>query len=149
VQSGIAYVPVRWASGAADLEGALALREEVFCREQGVSREEELDGRDRDALHLVALEPGSHEVIGTLRMLIDGELATIGRVAVARGWRRNGLAARMLALALARAREAGLRRARLAAQLEALALYENAGFRVESEPFQEAGIAHVWMERAL
>ncbi len=40
-------------------------------------------------------------------------------------------------------------RVRLAAQLVAVALYEQAGFAVESEQFEEAGIAHVWMGRSL
>ena len=45
---------------------ALALREEVFCHEQGVPREEEIDGRDGEALRAVAPEPGgAQRVIGT------------------------------------------------------------------------------------
>ncbi len=34
---------------------------------------------------------------------------------------------------------------RLAAQLAATGVYRRAGFAVESEPFEEAGIPHVWM----
>jgi predicted GNAT family N-acyltransferase len=55
----------------------------------------------------------------------------------------------MLALALARAREQGCAQVRLAAQLQSAGLYRRAGFTVDSEPFEEAGIAHVWMERPL
>ena len=46
---------IRWALGPADVDAAIALREEVFVREQNVPVEEELDGRDEEALHLVAL----------------------------------------------------------------------------------------------
>jgi putative N-acetyltransferase (TIGR04045 family) len=138
-------IPVRWAGAAGELAAALALREEVFCREQGVPREEEIDGLDGDALHIVALDPASAEVIGTLRLLLDGPRAKVGRVAVERRWRRRGIASRMLALALERARSEGCSRALLASQLQATAVYERAGFQVESEPFEEAGIAHVWM----
>jgi predicted GNAT family N-acyltransferase len=136
---------IRWAQDAADLRGALAVREEVFCREQGVSREEEIDGRDGEALHLVALAPGDRRVIGTLRLLIDAGSAKVGRVAVERDWRGRGVASHMLELALAAAREQGCGRARLAAQLTATGVYRRAGFEVESEPFEEAGIQHVWM----
>jgi predicted GNAT family N-acyltransferase len=136
---------IRWAAGAADVRGALAVREEVFCREQGVSREEEIDGRDGEALHLVALAPGDGSVIGTLRLLIDSGTAKVGRVAVERDWRGRGVASRMLELALAAAREQGCVRARLAAQLTATGVYRRAGFQVESEPFEDAGIQHVWM----
>jgi len=142
-------IPIRWAAGPEDVRGALSVRERVFCIEQGVPPEEELDELDELALHLVALEREDGPVIATLRLLCAGEEAKIGRVAVERVWRRRGIAARMLELALARAGGRGCRRARLAAQLDAVALYEGAGFVVESEIFQEAGIAHVWMTREL
>jgi putative N-acetyltransferase (TIGR04045 family) len=138
-------IPVHWARGPTDLRGALHVREQVFIREQGVSRTEEIDGRDQHAQHVVALEPSSEHVIGTLRLLVDAPTAKVGRVAVERHWRRHGVAARMLALALARAHEQGCTRVRLAAQLTATSVYRRAGFTVESEPFQEAGIEHVWM----
>jgi putative N-acetyltransferase (TIGR04045 family) len=142
-------IEVRWSAAAEDLRGAIAVREEVFCREQGVALSEEIDGLDEQAQHLVALAEDGRRVVGTLRLLINGEQAKIGRVAVEREWRRRGIAARMLQLALTRAGESGCTRARLAAQLDAVALYEQAGFAVESDEFQEAGIPHVWMGREL
>lgn len=142
-------ISLRWAAGPKDLEGAIGLRKLVFCQEQGVPVEDELDGRDDEALHLLALERGRGHVVGTLRLLFDGEVVKVGRVAVAACWRRRGIAARMLAIALARARQRGSRTARLAAQLDAVELYEKAGFAVESDVFQEAGIDHVWMGRRL
>jgi ElaA protein len=142
-------VDIRWVSDPAELEGALRLRERVFCGEQGVSREQELDGLDEEAMHLVAVAADGGEVVGTLRLLLDAGSARIGRVAVQRERRRAGIASRMLDTAVRRARERGCARARLAAQLEATALYENAGFAIESAPFEEAGIAHVWMGRRL
>jgi predicted GNAT family N-acyltransferase len=148
-----AAVEIRWARDREDMRGAFALRERVFCGEQGVAREEELDARDEDALHLVAVGCDAGVVIGTLRLLIDAHdgapIAKIGRVAVQREWRRRGIALAMLERALAEARARGCARVRLAAQLEAVALYEQAGFAVESERFEEAGIQHVWMGRRL
>jgi predicted GNAT family N-acyltransferase len=138
-------IPVYWARGPEDLRGALHVREQVFIREQGVPRAEEIDGRDLYAQHVVALEPDSQRVIGTLRLLIDANTAKVGRVAVEHDWRRRGVAARMLALALTRAHEQGCTHVRLAAQIAATSVYRRAGFSVESEPFQEAGIEHVWM----
>jgi putative N-acetyltransferase (TIGR04045 family) len=142
-------VPIRWVSGAEELRGALMLREEVFCGEQGVPRSEEIDHLDDQAEHLVALEPVAGSVIGTLRLLAGEETARVGRVAVVREWRRRGIALRMLEMALDRARALGCRRARLAAQVDAIELYRRVGFAVESEVFQEAGIDHVWMGREL
>jgi predicted GNAT family N-acyltransferase len=140
---------IRWSLGPEDFAGAIALREDVFCREQGVPVEEEVDGRDAEALHLVALAASGQRVIGTLRLLFDGDVVKVGRVAVERVSRGQGIAARMLELALQEARARGARRARLASQVEVVALYEGAGFIVESGVFEEAGIAHVWMGRQL
>ena len=142
-------VRVRWARAPRDLERALVIRERVFCEEQGVAREDELDGLDADCEHLLALTDDEQRAVATLRLHLTGGTARIGRLAVEREWRRRGIATRMLACALARARRAGCAKARLAAQVEAQALYESAGFSVESEPFQEAGITHVWMELSL
>jgi predicted GNAT family N-acyltransferase len=135
---------IRWVLGARDLAGAFALREQVFYGEQKVPIEEDVDELDRDAQQLVAVD-AQERVIGTLRLLSFGAEAKIGRVAVSARWRRRGIASRMLDTALARAHEQGFERVRLAAQVVAVALYEQAGFAVESAPFQEAGIEHVWM----
>jgi predicted GNAT family N-acyltransferase len=141
-------VAIRWARDEQEVSGAFALREAVFYGEQNVPLQDELDELDRDAQHLVALDPDG-SVIGTLRLLSFGDEAKIGRVAVAAAMRRQGIASRMLEIALARAREQDFRRVRLAAQVAAVALYEQAGFAVESDPFEEAGIPHVWMGLAL
>jgi predicted GNAT family N-acyltransferase len=140
---------IRWAAGRHDIDGALALRERVFCGEQGVPLQMEIDGLDPQAEHLVAVSEPDARVVGTLRLLVDNGTAKVGRVAVDAACRREGIALRMLLIAIERARERGCVRARLAAQLVATDLYRRAGFEVESGPFYEAGIEHVWMGRAL
>jgi predicted GNAT family N-acyltransferase len=146
---GAAPASIRWASGQEDLDGALALRERVFCGEQGVPLEMEVDGLDPQAEHLVALSEPDGRVIGTLRLLVSDGTAKVGRVAVDAERRREGIALRMLLMAVERARELGCERARLAAQLRATEVYRQAGFEVESDPFYEVGIEHVWMGRTL
>jgi predicted GNAT family N-acyltransferase len=140
---------IRWAESPQDVHGAVMVREQVFCVEQGVPQEMELDGRDDDALHLLALAPEGGAVIGTLRLLFEGTRAKVGRVAVEREWRERGIASRMLQVALERARERGCTEARLAAQTKATGVYQRAGFEVQSGEFEEAGIPHVWMSRSL
>ena len=142
-------VELRWAAGEDERRPALTLREQVFCDEQGVPRELEVDGLDDRALHLVALPAGSANTIGTLRLLVDGAEAKVGRVAVAPEWRNRGIASRMLGAALEEAAQRGCRRASLAAQLRATGVYERVGFEIASEPFEQAGITHVWMRRSL
>jgi predicted GNAT family N-acyltransferase len=142
-------IRLRWVNDADELSAALAVRVAVFCGEQGVPYDDEHDPLDDDAAHLVALAGDGDRVVATLRVLREAGTARIGRVAVLADWRHRGIASRMLALAVQRAREEGHARARLAAQIRAKALYEQAGFSVESEPFDEAGIPHVWMGREL
>lgn len=131
-----------------ELRAALALRTEVFVGEQGVSVEEELDGRDDDALHLVAVQDGA--VVGTCRLLAqEGGTTKLGRMAVARALRGRGIASAIIAAAEAEARDAGAARMVLDAQIAAQSLYERAGYVARGERFLDAGIEHVRMEKRL
>jgi predicted GNAT family N-acyltransferase len=138
---------VRPARDESEVDAALALRYEVFCTEQGVSLQEERDGRDGEALHLLVVDDG--EVVGTCRLLIEGSDVKLGRMAVATSHRGRGLAAALLAEADAQARELHARRIVLAAQLTARAVYERAGYAPYGEVFLDAGIEHVMMGKAL
>lgn len=140
---------VRPARGAAEIEAALGLRYEVFCGEQGVTEDEERDGRDRDALHLVAVDAASGAVVGTCRLLLEDGTVKLGRLAVAPAARRRGIATALLAAAEDAAREWGAERISLAAQAYATGLYETAGYAAHGEPFIDARIEHVWMEKPL
>lgn len=140
---------VRPIADAGELAAALALRAEVFCEEQGVTLAAERDGRDDDALHLVAITPGGM-VEGTCRLLFEPPgTARLGRLCVRRGARGRGLAAELLAEAERRARAAGIGRVTLHAQTSALELYRRAGYHAEGLPFEEEGIEHLRMAREL
>ena len=130
-----------------ELAAALALREEVFCGEQGVTFEGDRDGRDHEALHLVAVDD---VVIGTCRMLIEpGGTAKFGRLCVRASARGRGIAAQLLAAAEDEARTAGAVRIGMHAQTDALGLYERAGYTPYGERFDEEGIEHLGMEKHL
>jgi len=138
---------VRRAAGADDLGAALELRHEVFVVEQNVPLPDELDGRDDEAEHLVAVESGA--VVGTCRLLHHDGLTKLGRMAVAPAARGRGVAGALLAEAEAAARRAGSHTMVLDAQTGALGLYERAGYRVEGEEFLDAGIPHLTMRKEL
>lgn len=135
---------IRPARTERERDAALALRHRVFCDEQGVAPELEQDGRDDEALHVVALAGG--EVVGTCRLGFDGPTAKLGRMAVEPSARGAGLGAAILEAGVEQAREAGARRVALNAQTGAAAFYARAGFAPHGEPFQEAGIEHVRMD---
>jgi predicted GNAT family N-acyltransferase len=140
-------IEVRPTRDEAEVAAALALREEVFCGEQGVSLAEERDGRDEEALHVVVVDDGV--VVGTCRLLVEGTTVKLGRMAVSRTRRGLGLARALITEAEARARALGGERIVLAAQLSAQPLYDRAGYAAFGEVFLDAGIEHVMMAKAL
>ena len=131
-----------------ELDAALDLRRRVFCDEQGVPLELERDGRDATALHLVAVD-GSGAVVATCRLLHDGGAMLLQRMAVDRAARGLGVAARLLDAAHAEAAAAGAREVELHAQLAVRDFYARAGYAAEGPEFEEAGIVHVAMRRAV
>jgi ElaA protein len=138
---------VRPVEGEEELAAALALRRAVFCDEQGVPLADELDGRDGEALHVVALEGG--EVLGTCRVLFEKDVARLGRLAVAREARGRGLGGAILGEAETRARSAGVSRMVLASRVDARGLYAGRGYTERGEVFLDAGIDHITMEKDL
>jgi predicted GNAT family N-acyltransferase len=119
----------------------------VFCDEQGVSLQAERDGRDDEALHVVALDRG--QVVGTCRLLVADGVARLGRMAVEPSLRGRGAGLAVLREAEHAAKRAGAGKVRLHAQTAALALYERAGYEALGAPFLEEDIEHVTMERRL
>ena len=138
---------VRPAAGPRERAAALELRRRVFCEEQGVAVELEVDGRDDAALHVVALEGG--RLVGTCRLVFDADTAKLGRMAVEPAARGQGVGAALLRAAEAQARAAGAGRIGLHAQARARDLYARGGFVERGVPFHEAGIRHVHMEKRL
>lgn len=139
---------VRRIRDESELEQALALRREVFVAEQGVPVEEELDGRDGEAIQLVAVDADGL-VQATCRLLADEAGMRVGRLCVRADRRRQGLGAALLAEAEREARAAGASVLAMHAQVTAMPLYERIGYVPVGEPFDEAGIEHLAMEKTL
>src|SRR5271166_5488684 len=92
---------VRRARTQRELSEALKLRHDVFCIEQGVPEREELDGRDHEGIHLiaVAVEQGdteAGEVLGACRLVLVGRTVQFSRLAVRAFARRQGIASALL-----------------------------------------------------
>jgi ElaA protein len=121
------------------------LRQQVFVVEQDCPYPD-LDGRDLEEAtrHVVLLDEGDR-VVGTLRVLDDGDWARIGRVAVAPAARGRGLAAVLMDEAMALC---GDREVRLDAQTGLTGFYAGYGFEVTGPEFDEDGVMHVPMRRA-
>ena len=116
---------------------ASPIRFTVFCEEQGVPREIELDEQDRVSIHAVVFEGATP--IATGRLLPDGH---IGRMAVLKKWRNRGIGSLMLRKLLERAKERGEPQIALSAQIHAVPFYRAHGFVEEGSEYLEAGIRH-------
>ena len=88
---------VRRYRGDREMTELLSLRHDVFCVEQGVPVYEELDGRDGEGVHLVAVSDGA--MLATCRLLFVGPTVQFSRLAVRQSARRQGIATALLPLA--------------------------------------------------
>ncbi|MDZ5663319.1 GNAT family N-acetyltransferase [Nocardioides sp. S-58] len=120
------------------------LRQQVFVVEQDCPYPD-LDGRDLEPTTRLVVLLEDDEVVGTMRVLDDGDAMRIGRVVVAAAGRGRGLAALLMDEAM---RLCGDRAVRLDAQTGLTAFYAVYGFEVTGPEFDEDGIMHVPMSRA-
>lgn len=128
---------------------ATRLRTAVFVQEQGIAPELEWDEADHSALHAVAYN-ALGQVVGTGRLVNFGkQRAKIGRMAVHRAVRGSRVGQQVLAALTGAASQRGDIEVVLHAQLSAVDFYRSQGFAACGSPFDEAGIAHIEMVKAL
>jgi len=147
-------VTVRRAETEADREAALAVRREVFIEEQGVPEDIEVDGKDDEAVHFVAIDDGNP--IGAARLratdastVPEGTIGKVERVAVVADRRGEGLGRAVMAELESTAAALGLEELELHAQLHVEEFYDRLGYETTSDVFEEAGIDHVEMHKPL
>jgi predicted GNAT family N-acyltransferase len=139
-------IHVRTANYDADRDAITGVRFAVFVDEQHVPEDIEIDERERQCVHVLAFD--DDVPVGTGR--IDfGDGGRVGRLAVLAGQRRRGIGSALMTCLHGLAAERGLGRVWCHAQLRAVPFYRHLGYRVTGEPFVEAGIEHVTMERVL
>ncbi len=137
-KSNINIVETSWAQSEMQLR---AIRTPVFVEEQLVTPEFEWDNLDASALHLLAML--KNEPIACLRIL---DYHKIGRMAVLKQYRGNGLGAALLLAAVTICKQHGSKQVVLSAQTHAIGFYEKCGFKVSSDIYQDLHIPHVDMQ---
>ena len=123
-----------------------AIRHSVFVEEQKVPAEEEWDERDQHCVHVLIRVDGKASATGRIDLEKDGK---VGRVAVLASARQYGLGRRVMNALEQQAQNADLEKVWFHAQTSAIGFYEKLGYRIVSEEFMEAGIAHRSMEKRL
>ncbi|RUT47884.1 GNAT family N-acetyltransferase [Paenibacillus anaericanus] len=134
------------------LEHCLDIRKEVFVKEQMVPIDLEIDEYDvisPDVHHVLIEQDGTYAATGRLTYYKDNS-AKMQRIAVHKSFRSQGIG-KILLLALEElARELGLSKSVLDAQCQAEPFYQKLGYEtISTEPFDDAGIPHVRMEKPL
>ncbi|MFD1709173.1 YbgC/FadM family acyl-CoA thioesterase [Ottowia sp. GY511] len=138
-----------WASLQA---AASEVRTAVFIEEQGIAREDEWDEADLTAVHAVVSNPLGMPV-ATGRLLREGAadsgVSRIGRMAVLQPLRGGGVGRQVIGALEQVARERGDREVVLSAQRSAEGFYRRLGYVPYGEPYDDVGIRHIGMRRAL
>lgn len=130
---------VSWSTHKAALS---AIRKLVFIQEQQVPPSLEWDQLDVEATHLIGYD-GQDQAIACARIINNG---SIGRMAVKKENRSQGVGTALLNKAIAYCKGQGFKVVTLSAQTHAIAFYEKAGFTVCSDAYLDANIPHVDMQ---
>lgn len=148
-EAGGALAEVRTGDWSTLGRDAAQVRTSVFVQEQGIPEDVELDALDATAVHAVLYNRlGMPVAAGRLLQPATG-VGRIGRMAVDRTLRGAQWGRQLLDALVEAARARGDTRLELHAQCSAQAFYARAGFGVRGAPYEEAGIAHITMEREL
>lgn len=135
-------------SATQDLAMCHRLRRIVFIEEQGIPEPDEWDDLDGQAIHLLATLDGV--AVGTARLLKSNDTGKIGRICVLKSARGTGLGAALVSAGIDQlAKDPALSRVQLSAQVHATGFYQKLGFSICSGEYDDAGIPHQDMERAL
>ena len=135
-----------WQHGRDSIE---RVRRAVFIEEQRIPEHEEWDDLDPVATHVLAYlvsAAAKRDLVGTGRLEPTGK---IGRVAVLPQYRGTGAGLAIMHRLVDLAGERGFTEVYLNAQAQARGFYERLGFRADGPEFDEVGIPHQRMRRAV
>ena len=124
------------------LYDVLRLREQVFMLEQQ-SLYEDIDGLDKQALHMCIREDTQLIAYLRLRFLPAQNKAKIERVVVSSTHRSKKLAKILMQTAIDLIeKEADMHTAMLSSQVEVMGFYEKLGFVASGDEYDDGGIPH-------
>ncbi len=130
----------------------LQLRQDVFVVEQACIYND-IDEKDKQATHIVGWDDSHKTLCACLRIMYSQNTAiiSIGRVVVAKGYRREGVGKKLMQIALENIQQVAAQSLiappviTLSAQQQLTDFYASLGFIIDSSPYDEDGIPHVRM----
>lgn len=129
---------------------AYAIRHAVFVIEQGIAAELEIDEHDSIAEHALAYIDG--QCVATARVYLDEQdpsKAKIGRMAVLKDFRGQGIGTALLGEVIRAGMMQGASAFELHAQQSAVPFYAKLQFKLDGAIFDEVGIPHQCMRLVL
>lgn len=131
-------IEIKQISSSEELEKAFSIRRKVFCVEQNVSEEIEMDEFDDVATHILAYI--DDKPVGTARWRFTAEGAKMERFAVLREYRGKGVGEALVKYTLDKLKDNDF--IYLNAQETVIEFYEKFGFEAIGNRFYEADIPH-------
>jgi predicted GNAT family N-acyltransferase len=131
-------------------DAAYAIRYAVFVEEQGIPVELEIDDYDPIAEHALAFVDG--QCVATARIYLDEQdpsKAKIGRMAVLKDFREQGIGTALLGEVIRAGMMQGASVFELHAQQSAVPFYAKLQFKPDGAIFDEVGIPHQCMRLVL
>ncbi|USA45989.1 GNAT family N-acetyltransferase [Acinetobacter sp. C26M] len=119
---------------------AKLIRTLVFIQEQGIAEADEWDEQDAISQHFVIYD--QDQPIATARLLQNN---SVGRVAVLKAYRGQGLGQMIMLDIIAFAKQQGRAFLHLSSQVHAMSFYQQLGFVVQGDEYDECGIPHIEM----
>ncbi len=128
---------VKWIDGKAKLT---MIREKVFIEEQKVTPQLEWDGLDEGAIHFLAYQ--DKVAIGCARAIIHHNAMQLGRMAVLKEHRHQGVGGALIEKAITTSKLNHLSNISISAQCHAIDFYKRFGFEIISDIYLDADIPH-------
>ncbi|MGA6137855.1 GNAT family N-acetyltransferase [Acinetobacter dispersus] len=121
-------------------QDAKLIRTLVFIQEQGIAEADEWDEQDAISQHFVIYD--QDQPIATARLLQNN---SVGRVAVLKAYRGQGLGQMIMLNIIDFAKQQGRAFLYLSSQVHAMSFYQQLGFVVQGDEYDECGIPHIEM----
>jgi len=120
--------PIHIVKNKHQLQTALQIREIVFAKEQGISKNMDVDGKDQQAIHVLVFDRGVG--IATGRLLCEKDLkGYISRIAVLNNYRSRKLGSRIIEFLESEAKKLGALEVYLHPHDYLEAFYHNLGYQ--------------------
>lgn len=112
-------------------KGAMAVRKQVFVKEQGIPAKKEFDGNDFCSAHVVAYIQKRHRKlpIGTMRIRFFSDFVKFERMAVTRNFRKTNVSEDIMQYGIQYASEKGYRKIYGTCKKELLPRWKKSGYK--------------------